>query len=360
MELTHYRTLGRSGLRVSPLSLGTMTFGQDWGSSWGATPEDSMTILARYLDLGGNVLDTANMYTKGHSEKIIGDYIKSGARRRDSLVISTKFSGNMYPGDPNGGGASRKTIIESLENSLRRLQTDYIDLYWMHAFDDLTPIEETMAALHDMVRTGKVRYIAVSDTPAWKATQAQYIAYFRGWAPFIALQAEYSLTERTVEGELIPMAQELGLGVMPWSPLAGGVLSGRYTRANKGQQNGRHAQTELPERTYAIIDRLTEVAQQKETTPAAVALAWVISRPGVASAILGARTLAHLDDNLRSLSVELGDADIAYLNEVSEPALSFPMPLLRKSYIIKQAGTTVNGRASVVSPLLPQNQSELH
>ena len=172
------------------------------------------------------------MYTKGHSEKIIGDAHRRGSRQRDRIVIATKFFGNLYRGDPNGGGAGRKGIVAACEQSLRRLQTDYIDLYWMHAWDKFTPIDETMRALDDLVRAGKVRYIGFSDTPAWKVAQAQLLAQLHGWTPLVALQIEYSLIERTVEGELIPMAQELGLGVTPWSPLRGGVLSGKYTREN--------------------------------------------------------------------------------------------------------------------------------
>lgn len=292
MDLTAYRTLGKSGLRVSPLTLGTMTFGEDWG--WGTDPATAETMISTYLEQGGNIIDTANVYTKGHSEKIIGDYLKKADIRRDAIVLSTKFFCNLYPGNPNAGGTSRKAIIESLEHSLRRLQTDYVDIYWMHAFDPHTPIEETMSALNDLVTSGKVRYIAVSDTPAWKIAQAQMIAQFRGWSAFIGLQIEYSLLERTVEGELIPMAQELGLGVMPWSPLKEGILSGKYTRANRGQkQSGRDQRIslELPEETYKIIDRLTELAKEKESSPASIALAWVISRPGVTSTIVGARTI---------------------------------------------------------------------
>src|SRR5271155_4603267 len=230
MSLRNYVSLGRSGVRVSPLCLGAMTFGKGWG--WGSDVEESKQILDRYIDLGGNFIDTANGYTKGHSEAIIGDHIGRHAARRDRLVIATKFLTNMYRGDPNGGGAGRKSLISACENSLRRLQTDYIDLYWMHFWDPFTPIEETMRALDDLVAAGKVRYIGFSDTPAWKVAQAQMTAKFRGWAPLIALQIEYSLIERTVEGELIPMAQELGLGVTPWSPLKGGILTGKYTRKN--------------------------------------------------------------------------------------------------------------------------------
>src|SRR6516165_6061769 len=186
----------------------------------------------RYIEFGGNFINTANGYNKGRSEKIIGDHIGHDREKRDRLVIATKFSTNLYPGDPNGGGSGRKSVIAACEQSLRRLRTDYIDLYWLHNWDKHTPIEETMSALHDLVQSGKVRYIGISDTPAWKITQAQLISQFRGWAPFIGLQIEYSLLERTVEGELIPMAQEMGLGVTPWSPLRGGILGGKYSRQN--------------------------------------------------------------------------------------------------------------------------------
>ena len=190
MPLNHYVTLGRSGLRVSPFCLGAMTFGPDWG--WGSSVADSEAIIGRYLERGGNFIDTANGYTRGHSEKIIGDVIAHDRARRDRVVIATKFFSNLYPGDPNGGGTSRKTIVASCEQSLRRLRTDYIDLYWMHAWDRFTPMDETMRALDDLVRAGKVRYVGVSDTPAWKVTQAQMLAEWKAWTPFIALQIEYS------------------------------------------------------------------------------------------------------------------------------------------------------------------------
>ena len=353
MDLTYYRTLGKSGLKVSPITLGAMTFGEDWG--WGADPAASKAIIAKYLSLGGNIIDTANTYTFGHSEKIIGDYLKENRIRRDSVVLSTKFFGNMYPGDPNGGGASRRTVINSLEQSLRRLQTDYIDLYWLHAYDPFTPVEETLSALQALITSGKVRYIAVSDMPAWKVAESQMIAHFRGWSSFIGLQLEYSLLERTVEGELIPMAGEMGLGVMPWSPLGQGVLSGKYTRANNGrQESGRFADTTFSEKTYDIIDKLVAIAQQKQVTPAEVALAWVISRQGVTSTIIGARTMEQLDNNLQALAVTLTADEIQALDEVSAPVLSFPIPFIGKVGAgIMQAGTRVNGRPSVVPPLLP-------
>lgn len=359
MDLTHYRTLGKSGLRISPMTLGAMTFGLDW--EYGASPEDSKAILAKYIELGGNSVDTANIYTKGHAEKIIGDYLKESNTRRDSLVLGTKFFGNMYPGDPNGGGTSRKTMIESLENSLRRLQTDFIDLYWVHTYDEFTPIEETMSALHDMVSAGKVRYIAISDTPAWKIAQAQVITQFRGWSSFIGLQTEYSLLERTSEGELIPMAQEMGLGVMPWSPLKQGILTGKYTRENKGQKlSERYDHPEFSERTYAIIDRLIEVSKEKDVTPTEIALAWIISRPGVTSTLMGVRTMQHLTNNIKAMEVELSKADIQSLNEVSDPPLNFPVPFLKSARNVAHAGANINGRSSIIPPILPKNQKEVY
>jgi aryl-alcohol dehydrogenase-like predicted oxidoreductase len=354
MSLTDYRTLGRSGLRVSPLCLGTMTFGEDWG--WGSSVQDSDDILARYLEQGGNFIDTANGYTKGHSEVIIGDHL-ARAGGRDRLVLATKFSTNLFPGDPNAGGASRKNIVASCDESLRRLRTDYIDLYWMHFWDPHTPIDETLRALDDLVRSGKVRYIGVSDTPAWKVSQANVLAELRGWTPFVGLQIEYSLIERTVEGELVPMARELGLGITPWSPLRGGVLSGKYTRANVADANpdrGDRVKAFLTERNLTIIDELLRIAKERSTTPAAVALAWVQNRPGVTSTIIGARRLDQLDQNLAALDVPLTGDDVAALDKVSEPTLNFPAPFFRMIPMFSQGGTTVNGTPSVAWPLAPK------
>jgi aryl-alcohol dehydrogenase-like predicted oxidoreductase len=344
MPLNHYVTLGRSGLRVSPFCLGAMTFGEDWG--WGSSVEDSEAIMDRYFDLGGNFLDTANAYTRGHSEKIIGDHIGRHPGKRDRVVIATKFFSSLYPGDPNGGGASRKTIAASLEQSLRRLQTDYIDLYWMHCWDRFTPIDETMRALDDLVAAGKVRYIGFSDTPAWKTAEAQVTARLRGWSPLIALQIEYSLLERTVEGELVPMALEHGLGITPWSPLKSGLLSGKYTRQNAGQVEGtRSAGAKIADKTYDVIDVITDVAKQLESTPARVALAWVQQRPGVTSTIIGARTQAQLEDNVAALGIRLPPDAIAKLDEVSRPALNFPYDFVRNAGPFGYGGTTIEGES---------------
>ena len=344
MSLDHYVTLGRSGLRVSPLCLGTMTFGEDLG--WGSSVEESQQILDRFIERGGNFIDTANFYTKSHSEKIIGDHVGRHPARRDRLVIATKFSGNLYPGDPNGGGSGRKSIIAACDDSLRRLQTDYIDLYWLHNWDVHTPIDETMAALDDLVRAGKVRYLGVSDTPAWKVAEANVTARFRGWSAFIGLQIEYSLLERTVEQELVPMAQELGLGITPWSPLKSGLLSGKYTRRNAGQVKADRSailDAHLNEATYAVVDELETIAKAHDTTVARVALAWVQSQPGVTSTIIGARRLAQLDDNLQALDVTLTADERAHLDKLTQPKLGFPQSMLPWFPAIHNGGTSVNG-----------------
>ena len=359
MALNHYVTLGRSGLRVSPLCLGTMTFGEDWG--WGSPVKDSEAILDKFLALGGNFLDTANGYTKGHSEKIIGDHVGRHAAKRDRIVIATKFTTNMYRGDPNGGGTSRKSIVAQCEQSLRRLQTSYIDLYWMHAWDSTTPIDETLRALDDLVRDGKVRFIGFSDTPAWKCAQAQTIAMFRGWSPLIALQIEYSLLERTVEAELIPMARELGLGVTPWSPLARGALSGKYTREDHGSHKanrGERVTSNLDTKAYDLLDELARIAKQQETTVARVALAWVASRPGVSSTIIGARTMEQLDDNLASASIALTADQIGKLDALSMPKLGFPASMLGFAPSFIDGGTSVNGRQVAAWAMTPATDEE--
>lgn len=361
MPLNHYVTLGRSGLRVSPMCLGAMTFGKDW--EWGSDVEDSKRIIDAYIGRGGNFIDTANIYTKGHSEAIIGDHLGQDRGKRDRVVIATKFMGNLYPGDPNGGGAGRKAVVQQCEQSLRRLRTDYIDLYWMHFADPFTPMEETMRALDDLVSSGKVRYIGFSDTPAWKCVEAQMLARGRGWAKLIALQIEYSLIERTVEGDLIPMAREFGMGVTPWSPLKGGVLTGKYTRENAGKVEpgrGTWVTNNLNERAYAVVDVLVRVAKEVGATPAQAALAWVQGRPGVVSTIIGARTMEQLEDNLKGLEVKLSPEQVSRLDEASKPVLSFPHEFLKYTADNVQGGTTVNGRPSKVWGLSPQKDQERH
>jgi aryl-alcohol dehydrogenase-like predicted oxidoreductase len=360
MPLNHYVTLGNSGLRVSPFCLGTMTFGKEWG--WGSTEEESHSIIERFCELGGNFLDTANFYTKGHSELIIGNHISKRGFRRDKLVIATKFFGSLYPGDPNAGGSSRKSIYAACEKSLRRLQTDYIDLYWMHCWDKLTPIEETMSALNDLVRDGKVRYIGFSDTPAWKTTQAQMIARFRGWAPLVALQIEYSLLERTVEGELLPMAAEMGLGVTPWSPLKFGVLSGKFTRERHDQNEpgrGAWVKENLTEKAYDVVDELIRISKELKTSPARVALAWVQSRPGVTSTIIGARTLEQLEDNVAAIDLKLSGDHIDTLNNLSEPTLDFPHEFLLRAGAFRSGGTIINGEKNDLLDIHAKSEHEV-
>jgi len=359
MPLNQYLTLGRSGLRVSPFCLGAMTFGNDLG--WGSDVNESEAVLSRYLEAGGNFIDTANSYTRGHSEKIIGDYFAEKKGKRDRVVLATKFFFNLFAGDPNGGGAGRKGIIAQCEESLRRLQTDYIDLYYLHNWDRFTPVEETMRALDDLVTSGKVRYVGFSDAPAWKVAQAQTIAHFRGWAPLIALQIEYSLLERTVEGELVPMAEELGLGVLPWSPLKMGALSGRYTRANGQKMQGYRGTFvgDLTEKQLDIIDVAQKVAAELGTDVPTVALAWVQNRRGVASTVLGARTVDHLEANLKALDLQLTPEHITALDAVSKPTLNFPADFnANLSPNFAHAGTTVNGVPSKLVGNVPKSDAE--
>ncbi|WP_326625167.1 MULTISPECIES: aldo/keto reductase [unclassified Streptomyces] len=353
MSLDSYVTLGRSGLRVSPFTLGTMTFGEDHG--WGSSPQESANILAAYLDRGGNSIDTANIYTNGHSEKIIGDYFAGRSALRDRVVIGTKFFGNLYENDPNGGGAGRKAIVQQLENSLRRLQTDYVDIYWLHNFDPSTPVEETLRALDDLISDGKVRYVGFSDVPAWATAEAATIARFRGWAPIIALQLEYSLLERTSEGELIPMAQALGMGVMPWGPLKSGFLSGKYSSTTSGPVDTTRTQLvgAPSEADYVVIDALNAVAAEVGASPAAVALAWVQGRPGITSTLVGARRIDQFEANLQALDMTLTEAQRGVLDDVSAPTLNFPADNNRTlAPMIQFGGATVDGRPSMVSPLL--------
>ncbi len=359
MPLDHYVTLGHSGLRVSPFALGAMTFGSDLG--WGSSVQDSEAILRRYFEAGGNFVDTANVYTRGHSEKIIGDFFKREPRLRQRCVLATKFYGNLFPGDPNGGGAGRKAILQQVDESLRRLQTDHIDLYWMHVWDLYTPIEETLRTLDDLVQQGKVRYLGFSDTPAWKLAQAQTLSMIRGYTPLVALQIEYSLLERTVEAELIPAARELGLGVTPWGPLKGGALSGKYTRENHGKiepKRGAFLLPALQEKTYALVDVLQRVAKAIDSSPARVALAWVQNRPGVTSSIIGARTIEQLEDNLEALEVKLSPEHQKLLDDASKPPFYVLGRFMAPPYSFAYGGTTVNGMTHPQLQMSPKNDEE--
>ncbi|SEG92558.1 Predicted oxidoreductase [Actinacidiphila yanglinensis] len=353
MTLDSYVGLGRSGLKVSPFCLGAMNFGEDGGAGCGV--EEAHAILASYLDRGGNFVDTANFYTNGHSEKIVGDFFARRPGSRDRVVLATKFFGNLHLGDPNGGGAGRKAIVGQLEESLRRLGTDYVDLYWLHNHDWSTPVEETLRTLDDLVTAGKIRYVGFSDTPAWFTAKAHTMALLRGWTPVTALQMEYSLLERTIEGELIPLARDEGMGLLPWSPLKSGFLSGAYRRG-EGPPAGTRRSAVLgtpSEAQFTVIDALLGVAREIGASPAAVALSWVRNRPGVTSTLIGPRTAEHLEANLAGLDVRLTDEQTAVLDEVSAPALNFPAALNRQvGPMLKYAGATVDGQPSTVYPPL--------
>jgi aryl-alcohol dehydrogenase-like predicted oxidoreductase len=328
-----YKLLGKSGLRVSELCLGTMTFGEEWG--WGASQQESRKVFDAFVEAGGNFIDTANGYTDGSSEKIVGEFIAS---ERERFVVATKYSFpvrmNDRQGNPNGSGNHRKSMMESLEGSLKRLNTDYIDLFWLHAWDYMTPIEEIMRAFDDMVRQGKVLYIGISDAPAWIVSQANTLAQCYGWTPFVALQVEYNLIQRTPERDLLPMAKAFDLAVTPWSPLGGGVLTGKYNKRN-GDSDGRMGGTgaEIPERQLAIADVVCQVADEIGRPPSQVALAWIRAQNGVIIPIIGARKESQIKDNLACVDVTLSPEHLQRLNEVSKIELGFPHDFLQNDTI---------------------------
>lgn len=332
-QLDHYRLLGRSGLRVSPLSLGTMTFGAAPG--WGSTEEDAAAMLDLYVERGGNFIDTANFYGQmGGSESLLGRLM---GERRERLVLASKYSLTTRPGDPNASGNHRKNMVRSVEASLKRLNTDHIDLLYLHMWDGRTPVEEVLRAFDDLARAGKIIYAGLSDTPAWQASRMQAIADLRGWTPIVALQISYSLIERTVERDLIPMAREMGMGVIPWSPLGGGVLSGKYSAedlapaapGDVGTRRAINAATgRLNERNLAIALVVGEVAAELGRSAAQVALAWTLLDDAIVSPIIGARTLAQLEDNLGALDVVFTGDQIARLDAASRVEMGFPHEML--------------------------------
>jgi len=334
LTLQSYRLLGRSGLRVSPLSLGTMTFGSEWG--WGAEEDEARRLFDTYVDRGGNFIDTASMYTAGASERLLGRFM---AEKREQLVIATKYTMNRRAGDPNAGGNHRKSMVRSVEESLTKLGTDHIDLLYLHVWDSTTPVEEILRGLDDLVRQGKVLYLGISDTPAWQVSRMQAIADLRGWSPLVALQVEYSLAERTTERDLIPMAQEMGLGVIPWSPLAGGVLTGKYKRsdlkaeASANPAGTRHnvvlAHNMLTARNLDIADEVGTIAEELGKSRAQVALAWTLLNPAITSPLIGARTLEQLEDNLGALEVRFDDDQRARLDAISAVDLGFPHAMMQ-------------------------------
>jgi len=328
-----YRLLGKSGLRVSVASLGTMTFGEEWG--WGSSKAEAQKVYETYREAGGNFIDTANFYTGGTSEKFVGEFIKG---HRESVVLATKYS-NAAPGnDPNAAGNHRKSMMQALEASLKRLQTDYIDLYWVHIWDGITPVEEVMRGLDDLVRQGKVLYVGISDAPAWWIAQANTLAELRGWTQFIGLQIEYNLIERTVERELIPMAIALNLGVVAWGPLARGVLTGKYHgqgKADGGRMSREEMKEFLPEeqRAEPIISAVKAVSEQVGCSMAQVALAWLGRQTAPVIPIIGARKVSQLQDNLASLDLELSAGQLRSLDRASRIDLGFPESIYEREMV---------------------------
>ena len=314
-----YKLFGHSGLRVSELCLGTMTFGEDWG--WGASKEVSRTIFDRYAEAGGNFIDTAYNYTNGASEKFVGEFVHSD---RDHFVVASKYSLTLRKDDPNFGGNHRKNMLRSIEDSLKRLKTDYLDLYWLHMWDYMTPVEEVLRGLDDLVRSGKVLYVGISDTPAWVVSYAVAVAELRGWSRFVALQVPYSLADRAVERDLLPMARAFDMAILPWGLLEAGELTGKYNRPNdEPKRNEQPSQKNL-----ALAEVVMQAAQESGRTASQVAINWVRQQPGLIIPILGARKETHLKDNLGCLEFELTPEQLQRLAQASPIDLGFPQSFL--------------------------------
>ena len=314
----NYKLLGRSGLKVSELCLGTMGFGTENG--WGADKQTSFEIMDAYAAAGGNFLDTANIYKLGSSEKIIGEYL--GNHDRDYFVVATKYTLKDNTTNPNASGNNRKNMMRSVEESLKRLKTDFIDLFYLHIWDDLTPIDEVLRGMDDLVRQGKVNYIAISDTPAWVVSKGNTLAELMGWSQFVALQVEYSLIARTPERELIPMAKHYGMTVTPWAPLGGGVLTGKYLRGEQGRIKPESKR--LNDKAVAITKAVVEVADELGTSPGNVALKWTMQQGFSCIPIVGATKLSQLEDNLKTVDVTLSSDHLKKLNDASAIELGFP------------------------------------
>jgi aryl-alcohol dehydrogenase-like predicted oxidoreductase len=323
-----YRLLGTSGLRVSDLCLGTMTFGDERDEGWGASREEAERIFETYVAASGNFFDTANNYAGGTSERYLGELVAS---ERDRFVVATKYTAGTRLGDPNAVGNHRKNLAQSLDASLARLKTDYIDLYWVHAWDSVTPLDELMRALDDAVRAGKILYLGASNTPAWVVSRANMLAELRGWTPFSAIQVEYSLIQRTVERDLVPMASALELGVLAWAPLGRGLLTGKYSRDDARSDERRRLSSDdsrLDQRNIAIATRVDEIADELGVPSSQVAVAWLRQRGGLVTPILGARTAGQLKETLGSSALTLDDRHLERLDEVSRISLGFPHDFL--------------------------------
>jgi len=321
-----YRLLGNSGLRVSELALGAMTFGTE---DWGADQAESRRVYDGFREAGGNFIDTANVYSAGRSESFLGEFI---ADERERIVLATKYTGITRGRDVNASGNSRKNMMDAVHASLTRLRTDYIDLYWVHVRDFMTPIEEVMRGLDDLVRQGKVLYVGISDTPAWEVARANTLAALRGWTPFVGLQVRYSLLDRAVERELLPMAKELDLAVTPWDTLGSGILTGKYNAGKDGRLASAKGRASLrglvKDRDLTIAAEVMKVAEKIGRTPAQVALAWVRQGEGVVIPLVGAKTREQLDENLGCLEFELDPSDKTALDEASRIELGFPHDFL--------------------------------
>lgn len=314
-----FRLLGRSGLRVSELCLGTMTFGETWG--WGASRQESGKIFEAFASAGGNFIDTANNYTDGTSENYLGELI---GRDRDRFVLATKYTLTERDTDPNFGGNSRKNLLRSVEGSLKRLRTDRIDLLYLHMWDGLTPVEEVLRALDDLVRAGKILYAGFSDTPAWVVAQAKTMADLRGWSAPVAVQLPYSLADRSPERDLLPMARAFEMSMLVWGALEGGELTGKYNQATKDPKRSE----DTSERIKALAEVIMKLAAEIRRTPSQVAINWVRQQPGNIIPILGARSEKQMQDNLGCLAFELTTEQLARLSEASPIDLGFPHSFL--------------------------------
>lgn len=341
--MLRYRMLGKSGLRVSEICLGTMSFGEDWG--FGADEATSFQVLDAYAEAGGNFLDTANKYHNGETEEILGRWLKG---KRHRFVAATKYTLAMDHQDPNTAGNHRKNLRRSVEESLKRLQTDYIDLLWVHAWDKLTPMEETLRALDDVVRAGKVLYVGISDAPAWVVSASNVAAELRGWSAYVGLQIEYSLLERTPERDLLPMAEHFGLSVLAWGPLGGGVLTGKYTRGGQQEDSlrrqGNAGRGRTTERALAIARAVDEVADELGATSAQVATAWVRAQGYPYLPIVGARKVSQIKDSLGAVALELGPEHMARLDQVSAISLGFPHDFLGSDRVLDLVRSEQRGR----------------
>lgn len=318
-----YKLLGKSGLKVAELSLGTMTFGTE--SGYGADKAECDRQFSLYRDLGGNFVDTANLYTNGTSETFLGEFMQG---HRHELVLATKYSLKGGGKGPNAAGNSRKSMMEAIEGSLKRLRTDYIDLFYLHAWDFLTPVDEIMRGLDDLVKQGKVNYLGISDTPAWIVSRANTMAELMGWTRFVALQAEYSLIQRTTERDLVPMAHELGLGITAWAPLAGGALSGKYLKPETAEGRVKPESVRRNDRAQAIAKAVVELAETKNCHPVQVALRWLMQKPELTFPIVGARTTQQLELSLQAAQIILTAEEVEKLNAISAIELGFPHEFL--------------------------------